>query len=316
MATMIGPRARREIKIDLLWCGFLSSILIVPCMHAQQATPAIDNSAPQQDAFIAKAVFDVASIRRFKPDGGPMMLSYRNDPDGLTSTHNPLVSLICNAYGVSHFQVSGGPDWVASDYYDVHAKMDAQTADLLKTLSADQARAARQHMLQALLADRFKLTIHHETRQFPIYKLIVAKGGSKLHEAKAGDDYASGLQGPDGKSGGKGTMRVGDDSGAIVMTAQGISIDRLVAQISGQLGSQVHNETGLKGDYDITLRYTSEDMRMEAPNPSGGGNVSQSDNNGISLFAALEDQLGLKLESQKGPVDVIVIDHVEPPSEN
>jgi uncharacterized protein (TIGR03435 family) len=111
-------------------------------------------------------------------------------------------------------------------------------------------------------------------------------------------------------------MRVGDDSGAIVMTAQGISIDRLVAQISGQLGSQVHNETGLKGDYDITLRYTSEDMRMEAPNPSGGGNVSQSDNNGISLFAALEDQLGLKLESQKGPVDVIVIDHVEPPSEN
>jgi len=145
---------------------------------------------------------------------------------------------------------------------------------------------------------------------------VVGKGGPKLHEAKAGDDYANGLTGGDGKPGGKGMMRMDFDSGAMRITAQGLSIDGLVRQLSGQLNSHVENDTGLKGDYDFTLRFTPDNMRLESSTASGGATTNLSNGGGISIFDALQEQLGLKLESQKGPLDVIVIDHIEQPSEN
>jgi uncharacterized protein (TIGR03435 family) len=244
------------------------------------------------------------------------MISWKMDPDGMTITHNQIVSLIAMAYGVSHYQILGAPEWVDSDFYDVHAKMDEETMNTLRALPAEQAKLARQHMALALLADRFKLAVHHETKQFPIYKLVVAKGGSKLHEAKPGDEYANGLTGADGKPGGKGMMSMRFDSGAMVITVQALSIDGLAQQLSAQMNSHVENVTGIKGDYDFTLRYKPESMQLEAPNPSGSGNANLSDNAAPSIVDALQEQLGLKLESQKGPLDVIVIDHIEQPSEN
>lgn len=272
----------------------------------QQAPPAAAESTPA-----VSFVYDVASFRKFKPDGGPMSVSMRTEQDGLNAMHVRIKSIICLAYDVYDYQVSGGPNWMDSDLYDLHAKMDEATMEMLGKLSADDAREARKHMAQALLADRLKLAIHHETRQFPVFVLEVAKGGPKVQEAKPGDEYSNGLAGMDGKPGGKGMMRMSSDPGGILITAQGLSMDRLAAQISGTVHSKVENETGLKGDYDFTLRYSPDDARVVVPNPSqGGGSAGLADNSEISIFTALQDQLGLKLESKKAPLDVIVIDHI------
>jgi uncharacterized protein (TIGR03435 family) len=234
------------------------------------------------------------------------MVSMMTDPDGLTLMHVQVKSLICQAYGVSDYQVSGGPQWVTSDLFDVNAKMDEPTMNMLHTLSQDQVKQVRQNMAQALLADRFKLIVHHETKQLPIYALVVAKGGPKLSESKSNDDYKDGIQVPNGRLGGKGTMRMESDSAGYLITVQGYSMDKFATQLSGQLHSKVQNDTGLKADYDFTLRYSPDDA-PEAPSSSSPP---------PSIFTALQEQLGLKLESTKGPVDVIVIDHIEPPSEN
>lgn len=104
------------------------------------------------------------------------------------------------------------------------------------------------------------------------------------------------------------------DSGAIEMTATGMSMDGLARQLASQLHSTVRNETGIKGIYDFTLHFTPDDAPMDA---SGrGANANLSDNSGTSIFAAVQDQLGLKLESKKGPVEVVVVDHVDKPSDN
>jgi uncharacterized protein (TIGR03435 family) len=112
-------------------------------------------------------------------------------------------------------------------------------------------------------------------------------------------------------------MRMSVDSGAIEMTATGMAMDGLTRWLAQQLGSSVQNQTGLKGIYDFTLHFTPDDARLAVPN-SGGAPVSLSisDSGGTSIFAAVQDQLGLKLESKKGPVEIVVVDHVDKPSDN
>ena len=194
--------------------------------------------------------------------------------------------------------------------------MDRATADELGTHSEEKRVAATQHMMQMLLADRFKLKVHQETKELAIYALIVAKNGPKLHEAKPGDTYPNGLKGPDARSGAG--MMFGGREG---LTAQGVPIANLVRHLSLQLGRTVIDKTGLAGKYDFTLKWTPDEIRssmFKGPEsgPPGPASTAFSDSSGPSLFTALEEQLGLKLESQKGPVEIVVIDHVERPSEN
>jgi uncharacterized protein (TIGR03435 family) len=278
-------------------------LALTPYLLSQQPPPALATSQAAT-APLPTLVYDVASIHKFKPDGGPMMVYMRTNPDGLTASHTRIKSLVCLAYGVSEYQVTGGPEWVSSDFYDVTAKMDDSAMETLGKLSKEQKDLVRQQMAQTLLADRFKLAVHHETKQFPIYTLVVAKGGPKIHEAKPDDDYKNGLTGFDGKPGGKGMMRMQSDSGGFLISAQAFSMDRLAAQLSGQLDSHVENKTGMAGIYDFTIRFSMDDS------------VDASDSSAPSIFTAVQDQLGLKLESTKGPLDVIVIDHIELPSEN
>ena len=122
-------------------------------------------------------------------------------PDGLSATNGTLQMLINAAYSVENNQISGAPNWLNSEKYDIEAKMDTSTADELRKLGEDERRVERQRMLQALLADRFKLTIHRETKELPIYALVVAKDGAKFQEAKPGDTYPNGIKGPDGHAG-------------------------------------------------------------------------------------------------------------------
>ena len=264
----------------------------------------------------SKFVYEVASIKPNK--SGDNRIRLMVTPDSLSATGATPQMLIVSAYGIQDdHQISGAPDWLQSERYDIEAKMDSAIADELRKIdSDDQRRAARQHMLQALLADRFKLTIHRESKELPIYTLVIAKGGPKLPEAKPGDTYPNGFKGPEGRPG-TGMMRGRDGH----VTGQGVPLANLVGMLSRQLGRTVIDKTGLAGKYDFTLQWTPDEsqgpmFKGADGGPQGSNSVAPPESAGPSLFTAIQEQLGLKLESQKGPVEIIVIDHVEKPSEN
>jgi uncharacterized protein (TIGR03435 family) len=178
--------------------------------------------------------------------------------------------------------------------------MESATADALRKLRPVERELARQHMLQVFLAERFKLAAHAETRELPIYSLVVAKNGPKLHEAKPGDTYESAYKLPDGSPAGSGFHS--DEAGKV--TGQGVSTASFTQWLTRQVGRPVLDKTGLTGKYDLTLSWT-KDQGEGSDDPAGP-----------SIFDAVQQQLGLKLESGKGPVKVIVIDHAEKPSGN
>ena len=299
----------------LLLIAAVSTAFVAPSVFAQAnasqsgtASPAPKAATESPAASTTAALeYEVASIKPNK--SGPGMVRLMSTPDGFSATGVTLQMLVGNAYGVQNFQISGAPSWLGSDRYDLDAKMDSDTAAALKKLDQEQNRVERQHMLQKLLADRCKLTVQRETKDMPVYALVVAKNGPKLQEAKPGDTYPNGFKGPDGV-GHPGTMRMGRGQ----LTGQAISTDTLVRLLSQQLGRTVIDKTGLTGKYDFTLQWT--------PLPGQGlglppeAEVQQSDVEGPSIFTALQEELGLRLESATGPVEIIVIDDARRPSAN
>jgi uncharacterized protein (TIGR03435 family) len=228
-----------------------------------------------------------------------------------------LQALIRLAYGVEDNQISGAPKWVNSDKYEVEAKMDGATAAELDKLSDDQSEPARLRMLQALLEDRFKLMLHRETKELPVYSLVVAKNGPKLQEAKPGEPDGDGRTGPDGRPAvGGHFMRMGRGQ----LNGHSLGMKEIVRLLSQQLGRTVVDRTGLTGNYDFSLQWTPDEGQPSAfKEPVGGqgpGSTPPPDSSEPSIFTAIQEQLGLKLESQKGPVEILVIDHAEKPSAN
>lgn len=302
----------------LLGAAGLMAIALPVVFGLLHATQSLAQSQAQSGRGKAP-VYEVASIKPNKSADNQTRMGYA--PDGFNATQSNLLMLIMAAYGVNPHQISGAPDWFTSARYDIEAKMDRSTADALFKLKEDERRAETQRMLQALLADRFKLTVHRETKELPVYALVVAKGGAKLHEAKAGDTYPKGIKGPDGKSR-AGMMFMGGGE----LTAQGLPLEPLVRELSLQLGRTVIDKTGLTGNYDYSLKWTSDvtvgafgerlPPRAAEGSQPGTGGTSEPESSGPSIFTALQEQLGLKLESQKGPVEILVIDHAEKPSAN
>ena len=248
--------------------------------------------------------FEVASIKPTAP--GTHMSRIQFGPGGgITITNSTLKGLVRLAYDVQDFQVTGGPGWYEADRYDVIAKPNA-SPDSENTTMADsramtdaqrqKAQAEVQQRLRALLADRFQLKIYRETKEQTIYALVVARGGSKLQEAKEPGSSMS--------------------MGGRRLTAKGTTMTFLVGSLSGKLGRPVLDKTGLTGHYDFTLQFAPD---PPAPGAGPSGEKTEpgaSDPEGPSIFTALQEQLGLKLDSQKGPVEMIVVDHAEKPSEN
>ncbi len=233
-------------------------------------------------------VYDVVSVKPSRPG---TYVWHRTTADGL-SMNVTLKALIFAAYSIqTDSQISGLPGWAATTPFDVEAKMDADTAASLAKLPLDEQQTQRWLMLQALLADRFGLKVHHETRELRVYKLVVSKGGSKMHEIRAG-------------------QKAGVSMGRGQFTGRGITIGSLVGFLSGTLGQPVVDKTDLTGNYDAKLRWTPDDAAE--PSQTSGAPLDS----GPSLFSALQEQLGLKLEPAKEPVDTIVVDHLERPSEN
>ncbi len=283
----------------------LAASLLALAARAQSASP-----APQSTDATAKApAFDVISIRPNKDNAQMsgngtfrMRTVSRTTPDGFSASNVTLKTLLTSAYGVKYDRISGGPGWTDSDHFDIEAKVVAADGATPHPLTREQSNL----MLRSLLADRFKLVVHNETKELPIYELVIAKGGSKLQEAKPGDSNPNGTKGPDAVA----------RAGMIVMNMRpgqlkdpAMQLAALISWLSGQLGRPVVDKTGLTGKYDINLHWTPD------PGP-GSDDATSTDSSGPSIFTAVQEQLGLKLVSTKGPVVTLVIDHVEPPTAN
>ncbi len=294
-AARLAPRSTL-----LAACLFLAA----PLTHADPpATPPAPTTPAVTDPNAPPPAWDVISVRPNKSASG--MIRMMSTPDGISQNNIPIKSLIASAYGVKDDLVSGGPGWVDSSPYDIEAKVAGPDVPAYKALSRDQ----RNLMLQALLTDRFKLAVHPETKEMPIYELVIAKGGPKLTEAKPGSTYPNGIKGPDGVAHG-GMMRM---DGRGKFTGQALSLSVLVDVLSRQLHRTVVDKTGLTGKYDFTLEYTPEGAQLDGPSHDG---APPPDPNGPTVFTALEEQLGLHLNSTKGPIKTIVIDHIAAPTEN
>ena len=284
-----------------------------------------------QNAAVAAPVFEyeVASIKPWKPASGDapgvIRMGIMNAPDAFTATGITVKDLVTNAYGVAGYQVSGGPDWFSTERLEIDAKMDSSVADALKRLGTDERTLTRQKMLQALLADRFKLTIHRETKELPVYTLVIGKNGSKLQESKPEDTPPDAAPGRGGRGGLQ--LRIGAGAGGFTMTGKAVTMTSLVGNLSTNLHRTVLDKTGLTGKYDFTLKWLPEEMAQlqgmgaQTAVPGGAPNGStppapSGDASFPTIQVAIEEQLGLKLESGKGPAEIIVIDHVERVSDN
>jgi uncharacterized protein (TIGR03435 family) len=226
-------------------------------------------------------VFEVATIRPATEHRGNGIWP---TPDGAKASGSPLMWIIRSAYNEKRDALwLGEPAWTESTFYDIDAKFDP-------TLYKDLTDNQRSAMIQALLADRFKLAVHRETRVLPIYTLVVAKGGPKLRESDASRYMVDGLNKPYCRAGltnfRQCTMaEFAEDAGIL-------HLDRIV-----------DDGTGLTGRYDFDLHYSTPEI--------GDDNLPGA----VSIFDALPEQIGLKLEPGERPVFVYVIDHVERPSE-
>jgi uncharacterized protein (TIGR03435 family) len=259
--------------------------------------------------------YDVVSIRLSPPAARLGVPGIVNTPDGLTAKSVRLWGLIRQAYGAERILISGAPKWFDTEFYDIDARIDSSLVDEFQKLGSAKSQIQRQQMLQALLADRFKLTFHRETKELPAYFLVIAKNGPKLKSE--GPEYVgpSDFDGPDGN---RATDTVTITKGGTVI-AQAASVETLANALSVQLGRPVLDKTGLTGRYDFTFKFSPDRIQPAAP-PDGAANGEPvpvpPDPNGPSLSGAIQEHLGLKLESGKGPVEIFVIDHVERPSGN
>ena len=246
------------------------------------------------DPSIKIPQFDVISVKPAKDT----MTRVQFTPDGVRGSGVTVRFLLYEAFGgINQNQVVGEPSWSTSDGFDIEAKVTAVDLPTMAKMTFDQRRT----MFQQILADRFKLVAHHETRELPVYVLTIAKNGPKLKES-APDDPGT-------------ARRKGIMFGFGKVTATDGSLSMFIAPLSRQLGRTIVDKTGLTGNYDFTLEWTPEGA---AAPPAGGSpsGAAPPDQSGPDIFIAFQEQLGLKLASAKGPVDVVVIDHIERPSEN
>jgi uncharacterized protein (TIGR03435 family) len=294
-------------RLVLLVAGSLAAAASI--VVGQTIATTVGATPPNATEDVKVPAFDVVSVKPNKSDSG--MVRIMGKPDGYAASNVSLKMLIQGAYGIREDLISGAPGWADSARFDIDAKVAGSDVEALKKLSPEQRRL----ILQPLLADRFKLKMHTETKQLPVYELVLAKGGSKLKEASPDDTYANGIKGPDGTSR-PGMMRFGPGQ----LTAQAVPMTSLANMLSQQLHRTVLDKTGLTGKYDLELTWTpdrgSDPMFKGAADNSQQRTDAASDSSGPSIFTAVQEQLGLRLQSAKGPVETLVIDHVEMPSEN
>lgn len=243
--------------------------------------------------------FEVATVKPSRPDANSSTLNI--GVGRITVENMSLFTIIKFAYGVNigaNDQIEGAPNWIRQTHFDITAKEEGRTAAKMETLTIEDRMRTMRTMMQALLAERFSLKVHREAKERAVNALVVAKGGPKLQQnpgcpleknERCKTDSWLGLH-----SDGRGHME-----------SRGSTTMDLADSLAGQSdigGKTVVDQTGLTGRYNFTLTWTPESKGGDDPGPS--------------LFTALQEQLGLKLEVRKLPVDVLVVDQVEQPTEN
>jgi uncharacterized protein (TIGR03435 family) len=266
---------------------------------ASFAMPAFGQAAAQSAAPGVKVpVYEVVSVHENKADDGN--ISFNGTPSGIRLSGVPLVELLKDAYGLRYStdeQVIGLPAWAKAKRWDIDAKVGEDDVAAYRKLTREQ----RDEMMQALLEDRFKLKAHRETTEGPVYDLVIGKHGSKLTPTNpevngpAGSRVSGCKQGCMSSSNGH-------------LEAKGVELKDIAAFLTNETQRTVLDKTGLAGDYDFTIDWTS--TRWGPPDAANKPGAPP------EIFTAIQEQLGLKLEAAKGPVDSVVVDHVEEPSAN
>ncbi len=306
---------------------------VPPAVAQTASTPAefeVASVKPYSQPIVQPGTRKTAVGRR----GGPGT----NDPGQITWTGASLRAVIMNAYSVKSYQVTG-PEWLDSERFDILAKVPEGT-------TKEQALV----MWQSLLASRFGLKLHRENKEIPVYELTVGKGGPKMKEAEPdppppsqpSKPPADGPAGPvrltrgtDGCPvfpGGRGGTSMMMMPGRFQMCAQQMTVESLCNMLTGQLSRPVFDKTGLTGKYNFKLEFEPEGALAVSMPPAGGGGIAIGSQTGPPpdrpavlpnpepappLAAALQNQLGLKLEARKAPAEILVIDKIEKtPTEN
>jgi uncharacterized protein (TIGR03435 family) len=229
--------------------------------------------------------FEVASVKLSSPDE---QVRIRREPGRVTITNLSLRAMVRYAYDVQETQISGGPAWFDSDRWDIAA-----------TAGREITEDERRRMLQTLLGDRFKMTIRHDSKELPVYALVVAKNGSKLTLGTVGNPERVEL----GVSG----------AGLHQMRGQSVPLSTMAKVLTAPAGRIVIDHTGLAGSFDYQLEWVPDPANMPMIN---GAKPDGSKLDGPSIFTAVQEQLGLKLEATKGPVEILVIERAEKAAEN
>lgn len=250
-------------RSSVLYCLYLALFGLVPCPNAI----AQDTGNPK---------FDVASIKLSHAENTNW--TYSSPYDGYVTENMPLADIICWAWHIRRFQLTGAPKWIEETRYDVHAKADQK-------ITNDE----RMRMVRSLLAERFHLEVKNETKPQAVYALVIGKGGPRL---KPNDCRFDG-----------GSKCGGYSWGGKELSGTGVQLAELASMLTDSVDRPVVDKTGLSGRFDFKLHWTPEEATVyDAASPS--------------IFTALQEQLGLRLESQRGPVEMLVVEHVEPPTEN
>lgn len=253
-------------------------------------------SLAQTTAAASTPEYEVASVRQNLNPNPSWRMGFT--ADGVSALDVTLEYALQEAFGVYDERLwSGGPGWIKQKRFDIEAKFDISR---YPNATLEQRRA----MLQQLMVERFKLAVHHERKDFPLYELVVAKHGPLFKETKTEDLQRSPVWG---------VMCTHSRGGKGVLEMSGCSMEQLASSLDlahGDLGRKVVDHTGLTGRYDFRLSWTP---MMSGP---AGADANGLDSRGPSIFTATKEQLGLELKPWTGPLDTIVIDHVEMPTEN
>lgn len=271
------------------WMHPVRKLLVVTMLIAP-----ISVVASGQAAISQRPSFEVASVRAHDPGDRKHFNNFQAYPDGrFTSDNCSLWMLLHYAFQIQPYQFAGGPDWIKSTGYDLNAKPgEVHGFDDIPL------------MLQGVLEDRFQLKYHWETREQPVYNLVVTKPG-KLRESVIKTDCPRPFSHPEGIPEDAPCGDLENRSG--YTKGYKLSSSEFAASLSWLLSKPVVDKTNLSGHYDVELRWTPESAAIRP---------DASEQNAPDIFTAIQEQLGLKLQAAKGPVRVFVIDHVEKPSDN
>jgi uncharacterized protein (TIGR03435 family) len=270
------------MKKTLLLLAVIAACIITPPLHAQLLLSS--EKLPTFEVTTVKPGDPSATGSHWRSSGGRFEIA-----------HYTLKRLIMSAYDAkSTSQVLGGPDWIDSKTFDIAGKVDDEQVQRMSSLPWPERNKQLHLMIQALLADRFHLQVKIETRTLPVYALVQTKNGSKLTPLPPADT-------PEGKDRKRGSISTSNTR----LTATGITMENFAENLAGmpESGNRVVlDRTGLKGDYDIKLNWTSADSPQTptATDPE--------------LFTALQEQLGLKLEPQKDAIQVLIVESAQLPT--